>query len=514
MDNSKILEYNFDVQESLDMIFAGILVGGIDTSDTDLVARKREVIKANIPRFDSTFTNNIFFEEYALIYDVAKKVKSPVFTVNQVNTIIDNNTDLVLDSPFIDINKYNFSVADTVVSDEEKVEAFKSKVQELIVRLSNVYVSEDEFEVACNTYIDVYKDFLMQDVANEMSRIMATGIEERLPNRRRRTLKGREDAQMYYEEKMEIIRALEEDTVTHSYIVDDKWLDDQLEKTDEQLEDAITDFGIKEIDEKVGMLRRGNMIEFMGPPKGGKTTAAAYLGERCLSQGFNVAVWPLEGEADEWEAMFEALIIRRFEKDPMKLDKKNILERRYHSDAERQSVISAKTILATDPTRGRLSFISGSAYVEDYRTVLDNHYKRCNPFDVLIIDSPINFMSRKGKAKPQAISEAYMGIKDYVSHKMNRKALCIVTAQLKQDIVDFLRKNPSETIDVTAGGESAETIRTPDEVIGLFSTKNERSLGQMKVYDVASRHHETFDDLYIGCELGCAYFYSKPELNE
>ena len=58
-------------------------------------------------------------------------------------------------------------------------------------------------------------------------------------------------------------------------------------------------------------------------------------------------------------------------------------------------------------------------------------------------------------------------------------------------------------------GESAETIRTPDEVIGLFSSKEERAAGYMKIYSVASRHSGTFSDFNIRTSLKCCYFYDE-----
>ena len=37
---------------------------------------------------------------------------------------------------------------------------------------------------------------------------------------------------------------------------------------------------------------------------------------------------------------------------------------------------------------------------------------------------------------------------------------------------------------------------------------------QLKASNVASRHHETFPDFYMGCDLAIGNFYSNPELNE
>ena len=91
-------------------------------------------------------------------------------------------------------------------------------------------------------------------------------------------------------------------------------------------------------------------------------------------------------------------------------------------------------MLATDKKRGRLSFIEGTCYVETFREVLDNHYDTENQFDVVVIDSPINIMSLNNLGKVARISDGYMYLKDYVANKMKKKALCVVTAQLKQEV--------------------------------------------------------------------------------
>ena len=120
-------------------------------------------------------------------------------------------------------------------------------------------------------------------------------------------------------------------------------------------------------------------------------------------------------------------------------------------------------------------------------------------------------MSKRGKGKVERISEAYMQTKDFLANRLKRPALGIMPCQLKQDVVDFLRRNPEETIDVTAGGESAETVRTPDETIGLFSSKEERDLNMMKIYSVASRHNGSFKDFTAKCYLECCYFCSQDD---
>ena len=505
---------NPGIQESLDNIFGAVLVGGIDRSDTSKIQLKKSVLQYSMNKFLSTYGDNIFEGEYAFFYSVLSVLKVKIFTKNQLESLVDQNATNILNSKYIDLSDIGSTASGGSLSDEEKIEAFKKDLFDKFDELSNRYVTEDEFNSSIEIYNDYYKDKMMLEVAQNMTRIMsAEGFDDKLTRGRTRHYQGVEDCQKYYNSKIAIIRALDEEHSIKNILIDDAWLAEEAVKDVAGDEDAIIDMGIPEIDEVHGMLRRGNIIEFMGPAKGGKTTMATYLAERCLEAGLNVAIWPLEGEKDEWTSLIQAIMVRKFKTNPMVLDKKKILERRYDNEFEKQNVLAARQMLATDKSRGRLSFISGVAYVENFIDVLENHYENVNPFDVIVMDSPILMLSLTGRGKVDRISEAYTLLKSYVTSKMKRKALCILTAQLKQDVVDMLRKNPNETIDVTAGGESAETIRTPDYVIGLMSTKNERALGQMKIYDVAVRHGASFEDCYIGCQLGCGYFYSDPGLN-
>lgn len=506
--------FNPGIQESLDNIFGAVIVGGIDRSNVNLIQMKRTVFQYSMNKFLATYSDNIFENEYAFFYTVLNTLKVKVFTKNQLDSLVDQNANNILKSPYIDLSSYSVTANGGAIGDEEKIEAFKADLFDKFNELSNRYVTEEEFNSSIAVYNAYYKDKLMMDIAQNMTLIMsAEGYDERLTRGRTRHYQGVEDAQKYYNSKIAILRALDEENSIKNHLIDENWLVEEARKDVAGDEDAIIDMGITEIDEVHGMLRRGNIIEFMGPAKGGKTTMATYLAERCLEAGLNVAIWPLEGEKDEWTSLIQAIMVRKFKTNPMALDKKKILERRYDNELEKQNVLAARQMLATDKSRGRLSFISGVAYVENFIDVLENHYENVNPFDVIVMDSPILMLSLTGKGKVERISEAYTLLKSYVTSKMKRKALCILTAQLKQEVVDMLRKNPKETIDVTAGGESAETIRTPDYVIGLMSTKNERALGQMKIYDVAVRHGATFEDCYIGCQLGCGYFYSDPALN-
>lgn len=514
------------IENSLRNIFGAMLVGGIDRTNpanAQLITDKVMIAKACRPRFSADFTFNIFYNNYAIFYEILVTLQVKSFTVEQLESIVETNRDLILDSPYIDKKRYSVTESGNIASDDDIIAAVTMSLVEDLQELSMMYVTEEEFASACKIYIDWYKNAFAEFTALNMSSIMSdTGFDAKKPGRRVRHYQGLADMQEYYNENMHIIKSLSDESRIHSFVLDDKWLGNELQGENKVDDNALFTIGIKEMDATIGELRRGNMLGVMGPPKGGKTRFTNYLVQRALSMGYNVCVWPLEGTSAEWEAMQVACLLAQSSYADLKsrgksgsmirMSSKDILQKRYNKSPEiMKQVAGAKQIMATSEQYGRLSFIEGTAYVEDFLDVIEAHYENENQFDVLVIDQLVNVMSKKGKGKVERISEAYMETKNFIANRLKRPALGIMPAQLKQDVVDFLRRNPDETIDVTAGGESAETVRTPDEVIGLFSSKEERDNNIMKIYSVASRHNGSFQDFQARCYLECCFFLSQDE---
>ena len=185
------------------------------------------------------------------------------------------------------------------------------------------------------------------------------------------------------------------------------------------------------------------------------------------------------------------------------------------SGSQASAVAAAQTRIANQVNCGKLSFLSGIAYVENFDDILNTHYDTLNKFDVIVMDSPINMQSLQKRPKSEFLSQGFQKFKAYVAGKLPNPVLGIVTAQYKQSAIDELRSRDergeqNKEIDVTAGGETAESIRTPDDVIGLFSNAEERADGAMRFYDIASRGNDHFEPFYIGCALGHGMFWDSP----
>lgn len=513
------------VLHSLDTIFSAIITGGIDTNNDaglQLKAKKELITGVCRGRFISDFPFNIFNNVYAILYEIIVTLQVTNFSEGELRLIIDNNRDLILNSPYVNTSTYSKTATGNIASDDDIILAITGDLVDKYYTLSNNYVTEDEFKSAVNIYINWYKNAFGAYTANSMAAIMQdNGYDEQQPGKRARHYQGLADMQEFYNSNMRILKSLSDEDKIRSTVIDAKWLEEELQNENKTDTDSLFSLGIKEMDATIGQLRRGNIIGIMGPPKGGKTRFTNYVVQLALSKGLNVCVWPLEGTKAEWLSMQTAAYIARVsyedtksgKKDGMlRISSKDILQKKYlASPTMRKEIAAAKQNMAISEKYGRLSFIEGTAYVEDMFDVLLSHYDNDNHFDVLVVDQLVNVMSKKGKGKVERISEAYMEMKNFLANKLKRPALGLMPAQLKQDVVDYLRRNPDETIDVTAGGESAETVRTPDEVIGLFSSKEERDNNIMKIYSVASRHNGSFQDFQARCYLECCFFLSQDD---
>lgn len=513
------------IEESLRTMFSALLTGGIDRSDPNnasLLSNKSKTARICYSRFVGKFTYNIFYNNYAIFYELFVTLGLRTFSVEQVRALMDTNKDLILDSPYIDKSKYAQTINGNLADDDDILEAITEDLIDCLVELSQIEVTEDEFGSACEVYTVWYKTAYAESIALDMSAIMSdAGFDDKQPGKRTVHLHGLDDMVKYYNNNMRIIKSLSEEGAVTSTVVDSKWFENEMKHENQKDNKALFPIGLPEIDATVGDLRRGNMLGIMGPPKGGKTRFANFLVEKALKLGYNVCVWPLEGTEEEWLSMQTSCYMAETSYNELKSGKRegmirissgDILDKKYLSSNEmRKQVAAAKKVIATSEKQGRLSFMHGTAYVEDMFDQLQAHYDNENPFDVLVIDQLVNVMSRTGKGKVERISEAYMQTKNFIANVLPKAALGIMPCQLKQEVVDFLRRNPDETIDVTAGGETAETVRTPDQVIGLFSSKEERANNIMKIYSVASRHNEDFPDFQAKCYLECCFFLPQDD---
>lgn len=180
------MRYSVGIEESLSKIFGGILAGCIDQNNPSL----KKIVKeshVNLARFRGTFLNNIFQDEYAVIYSMVVDKGLDMVTEKMLDAVLRNNIDLLLDSPYVDLGRMigaTIAGVEHAPTNEEKAEVLIAYIIEKEKELSNMYVSQSEFESAVNIFIDWYKEAYMLQISQNMTLIMSEdGLSERLPER-------------------------------------------------------------------------------------------------------------------------------------------------------------------------------------------------------------------------------------------------------------------------------------------------------------------------------------------
>ena len=522
-------ELSYGIKETLDKLFAGVLVGGITNQEEKFILHKKETFKQNLPRFLDRFVYNIFEQEYAVLYEVINSVHGGVFSLKQLDAILDNNTDIILKSKYITFSDVNLATG-VILTDEEKYILFKDKVLNKFVELSNIIVDVEDYKSCVDIYIDWYVNELALKTAQDMTIIMGEdGLSIKDLNGRKKYYKGLADYKKYYSEQEKVWTSLKEKKGQQDILIDENWLQNDLDNYDKPSEEEVLRTGLDPIDNSITAVLRGHLVNIVGQTKGGKTRFTNYLVGKLLSEGYNVAVWALEGSINEWLACQTSYIIfDKYAKDVFKegkyvatdessgvvvVDSSRVLKGKFDNKVEKEAVIAAKTELSTSAKRGKLSFINSTCYIEDFLDKIDAHYENINQFDVIVMDSPLLIQSKTGIAERERITNAFIQLKAYITSK-HRKLVGITTSQLKQEVIDELRRNPKKEMDVTAAGGTSEAIRSPDEVWGLFSSKESRNMGQVTIESIASRHHDNFPKFICSTSLGSCYFTYREDIQK
>ena len=496
------VRYNYDEDDIniIETMLAGIFRrSGI--ADENL----EQVRVDNATKFSATFVDNIFQDEYSILYELVTTRRLTTGDWDMMRAVVDENTELILSAPQVNLAKF---AADFTQSDE--YDGFLSCTKAAYERICDAeFTGAEHFRSSISNFIEIYEKKYMRQCLNVMGAIMSSPdpfVDYR--GGRRREYFGYEGAKGLYTVETMRIDSLRGTQRARQFSVGSEWVNDHLDPVLQaekaKRREKLCDINIAEIDCVWAGICRTHMIGIIGPPKGGKTTLAAFMVHRLLKAGKKVAVWAMEGSAEE--SWLNKLIAAECYNIHVNITTKDLAKGLLgKTEEEINAVTEARLTIAQNEN---LSFIEETGYAEDFLSVIDGHYRALNRFDCLVVDSLLNLQSKTGRKKTEYLSSAYVLLKDYVEHKLNPAPACIVTAQFKQEAIKDARNSVDVVFDETSGGETAETVRTPDDVIGVFGTPAQRDNQYTTIHHIASRHSELFKKVDVHALFGNTYFSS------
>lgn len=486
----------------LKTIFAGIIRREV-LQDKELELQRLD----NIAKFRSRFEDNIFQDEYAILYELVIRRGVTTGSWDVYNTILDENKAIILGAPQVDL--YRVAVEE-ITTEDDKFTVYKQVVQEAYEEICDMdFIGSEGFKSHIVSFIDVYKTKHLRSCLHVQNRIL--NATQPLVDYRggvRREYIGAEGYLAFAQSEKLKLDKLSGGISSKQYVLDQEWLldntDEEKAEEDRKKLELLCELGLPHIDNIWSGLRRTHMIGIMGPPKGGKTTLSGYCVYKLLEAGRRVAIWAMEGSAQE--SWINKLIVSYCFDAQVDIEPRDLVNGLEGLDERAKQVVNnAKAKIAQNQN---LSFIEDTGYAEDFIDVIKGHYDVYNQFDCLVVDSLVNLQSRTGLPKTTYLSGAYMRLKNHIAQDYDRAPCCIATAQFKQEAIKDARKQVAINFDETSGGETAETLRTPDEVLGIFSTPAQRDVGMTTIHHIASRHSELFKPLDARMEYKMARLFS------
>lgn len=396
--------------------------------------------------------------------------------------------------------------------DEDPAHAYVAAVIKQFVRLQGMGVSnKSDFMLDVEKYRQEFCAYEMNQAYSTSRMILYDGFE--LGHKK---YQGYDDSVSYVKKKVADIESLMNKTTGAGFI------DSRTAGVEDESNDSkpikIGDFDlVDELNENLGGIFSSLFYNILAPTKGGKSKFTTRMVHTIVVKyGYNVSVWAHEGGYKAWWAQlraihYEYLYIRNraTAEKVAPLSQKDILYGNYPNEQTRLLEESSKLDLFTNPNYGTINMIDRPFLAETFIDEIETSVQLNDSRAVLIDYLQLIGSNDKGRSKPQVIGKAYQ---DALSYAKKRNVAMISPSQFTQDFMNEMAKSKDgQTHEVrTAGGESAEIIRTPDINIALYASTEDLIRHEMTIMSVPSRLCEPFPDVHIYADL-CSCVFSSLE---
>ena len=275
----------------------------------------------------------------------------------------------------------------------------------------------------------------------------------------------------------------------------------------------IGDFGdMQFLTDHFGGIRTSQLINVLAPPKTGKTKLLCRLAYNSLTKYKQAVVfWPAEGGKQKLFAEMRAIHFSEMYNNgvaDLKLSARNIMQNDYpgSSTEEKENIkqleSNSRADLFASGKYGNLWTIDKPLQLETFEAFIRDAVKRSGATSVYI-DYLQLISSASGRlAAHEVVAKAYQ--KALLLSKELGIAI-ISPAQYKQDAIQALMAG--EDYDLrTAGGSSAEVIRSADINLALYATPEKLIEGELTLKCIPSRDYEGFSDRKVYIDYAIDYF--------
>lgn len=396
--------------------------------------------------------------------------------------------------------------------DENPIIGYISAVIKQFVRLQGVpTLSKDTFRLSIEKYKQEFSAFEISKAYSQSKIILYDGIQVG-----KRFYQGYNDSVAYIKKKIADVEAILDHTTGAGFIDSRKSAVVDNERTKPI---KIGDFDlIKELNDVLGGIYTSMFYSVLAPTKGGKSKFTTRMAHTvAVKYGQNVSVYPHEGGYEAWWAQLRAIhyeytYIRNGDSNSkvVPLSQDDILKDNYPSETVKNLEQASRLDLFTNPQYGNFYMIDRPFYAETLVDEIETSVQ-LNDSKLVVIDylQLISSMDNS-KSKPQYIGKAYQEVLGYCK---KRNVAVVSPSQFTQEFIKDMSRSKGGTAQETrtAGGESAEIVRTPDINIALYASIEDLIRREMSIISIPSRFCPPFPDIPIYADLCSCVFASYDQ---
>jgi len=476
------------LRQNGDTIIAGIL----GSSEVNVERRKRIL---------SGYSPNLFRNEHYAIYRVLWSFRNRDVVLNEdLLTLHLLNNRKILDQKYSWLN-----LDDYPDIEDDPILGYINGVGKYFTRLlGETSISDVAFDQALELYVSDFEMISTLDLLSDTSKILVDGDGKR---------QGFSDAGNHVKSGLAQIEGLVERNVGAGFVsIEDAILnqDTVVEKS----EMVCTWGDIDELNEAYKGIYTGNLYTVLAPPKAGKSKFGARCIYNAIKAGQNCVVWPVEGGIEYFTAQMRAIHfdekVNEGITDPLSritgVSQATILHDTFESEKIKEMERSTAIDLATGGY-GKILFIDRPFEVDTFINEIDTAVESIGATFVFVDYMQLIGAGGTRLDKRERLEKAYPELLTYCK-KANVAVMS--PAQYTQEAIKSISKNKDGDDELrTAGGGSAEIIRSSDYVLAMWSSTEDLKNRRITFKSVPTRFHMPFNDFTVYADLGTCQFISE-----
>ncbi|MEO2202504.1 DnaB-like helicase C-terminal domain-containing protein [Paenibacillus pabuli] len=458
--------------------------------------------------FIQAVPHNIFTKQWHILYDIIQNgVRFSKFYNNQqANQIMKRAVSNYVTKPEIQIK----DVTENYYDEKLAADDLYGVCTNTWLEMSDEVLDVNDFKANLDLYIETWAAAQYQKIHVDAYAIMSK--EMRVG---REIFYGLEGSKRYYSmesTKVETILNASKRTTSRIYVAPEGYESYQKNKENSPITHVLTHTGVKSIDKVIGGIRKSDLMAVIAFSGHGKTRFVSNMVYNAMMLGQHGVYYCLESETNEYIAKLIARHLAEKYNNPPISDT-DIIQKRYPNAEIENLVHLAEYDLFNNEAYGKVEFIPGPLYIEDFQSGIEAIWNDRGRLDFVVIDHTGLVQSHLLKTKKEMLDWFYPQLKIISGSFMGEGIGVVCAHQLNRETHAELLKAEDDVEVATDQGaaDSIEVIRSSSLAITIFCEPRHKDTDTSDILCAKMRNGKGFRRTKVYAQMGNCLYRDLPQ---